>query len=131
MNRGCEMKVSRSTELGSYFSFPENIKSESDGLRERITQQIAVKMVDNYESAVVEEIAMSARAEGITDCAVLNKQAIIDALKKAVPTKPNNSETRAPLCPFCNRFIDRKEHKHGNIDIPHCKWCGQALNWEG
>ena len=33
------------------------------------------------------------------------------------------------ICPGCQRFIDRREWAHGNIDIPYCKWCGQALDW--
>ena len=53
----------------------------------------------------------------------------MEALKRLTPTKPNKSETMADLCPCCNRFIDRHEHSHGNIDIPHCKWCGQAIDW--
>ena len=51
------------------------------------------------------------------------------ALEKQIPTKPNLSGTRATVCPSCNRFIDRHEQKHGNIDILCCKWCGQALDW--
>lgn len=125
-----EMKRRHPVEFGSRFSFPENLVTEADNLREKITEKIVVQMVDNYETAVAEEIAAAARSAGITDCTVLNKQAILNALKKQIPTKPNNTATRSPLCPSCNRFIDRHEHKHGNIDIPHCKWCGQALDWE-
>lgn len=33
------------------------------------------------------------------------------------------------ICPGCRRFLERRELSHGNIDIPHCKWCGQALDW--
>ncbi len=34
------------------------------------------------------------------------------------------------ICPNCEHFIRRYEQSHGNIEIPHCKWCGQALEWE-
>lgn len=35
------------------------------------------------------------------------------------------------ICPNkdCRRLIERREQSHGNIDIPCCKWCGQALEW--
>ncbi len=34
------------------------------------------------------------------------------------------------ICPNCNKFIDKYEHSYGKIPIPHCKWCGQAFDWE-
>ena len=46
------------------------------------------------------------------------------------PKKPEPSESGCYyICPSCNKFILRREKSHGNIDIPHCKWCGQALDW--
>lgn len=53
----------------------------------------------------------------------------MEALKRQMPTKPGKTGTGATICPNCMRFLDRNEKKHGNIDIPHCKWCGQAINW--
>lgn len=52
-----------------------------------------------------------------------------EALKKQTPRKPNLSGNHSYLCPNCNRFLDRHEQAHGNIDIPYCKWCGQKLDW--
>lgn len=34
-----------------------------------------------------------------------------------------------PVCPVCNKFIKKHEQSHGNITIPHCKWCGQKIDW--
>jgi len=54
----------------------------------------------------------------------------MEALQLRVEKKPKRSETGAYyVCPNCNRFLDRHEQSHGNIDIPHCKWCGQKLDW--
>ncbi len=55
----------------------------------------------------------------------------IEALEKQTPKKPINSDSEMfCLCPSCNHFINKNEASHGNIDIPFCKWCGQALDWE-
>lgn len=116
-------------ELGRRFDFPENIQINMDGCTGNITCDIAVRMEKQYEDRVIEEIAMEARAAGVASVFVLNKAAIIDALEKQIPTKPRKSGAGADLCPHCNRFIDRHEGRHGNIDIPHCKWCGQAIDW--
>lgn len=54
-----------------------------------------------------------------------------EALKKQIAQKPERSDSGMfYICPSCQRFIERNEQSHGNIDIPFCKWCGQALDWE-
>lgn len=47
---------------------------------------------------------------------------------KQIPKKPKRSG-KYGVCPNCSKLIERYEQKHGNIEIPHCKWCGQKLNW--
>lgn len=54
----------------------------------------------------------------------------MEALKKQIPAKPGRARSGAPLCPCCDRFLNRHEQSHGRIDIPFCKWCGQAIDWE-
>lgn len=55
---------------------------------------------------------------------------IIAALEKAVPRKPQMSDSGYYyVCPSCSGFIDKHEYKHGNLLIPHCKWCGQKIDW--
>lgn len=52
------------------------------------------------------------------------------ALDKQIPKKSQKSESGMfYICPTCSKFINRREKSHGNINIPHCKWCGQALEW--
>lgn len=54
----------------------------------------------------------------------------IGALEKRTPQKLENSYSGMYyVCPSCRRFIDKNEHAHGNINIPFCKWCGQAFDW--
>ena len=53
----------------------------------------------------------------------------MEALDKLVAKKPIYSGGHEYICPNCNRFIRKREHQHGNIIIPYCKWCGQALDW--
>ena len=53
----------------------------------------------------------------------------INALEKQIPKKPIYSGGHEYICPNCNRFTRKREQQHGNIIIPYCKWCGQALGW--
>lgn len=57
---------------------------------------------------------------------------LAEAVMKQTPTRPLLSDSKLYfLCPNpkCNRFVDRHEPAHGNIDIRNCKWCGQAFDW--
>lgn len=58
-------------------------------------------------------------------------RAIRDCIEKTVAKKPGKSGVGHNYyrCPNCDRLITRHEQSHGNIDISHCKWCGQALDW--
>ena len=52
------------------------------------------------------------------------------AMNKEVPKKPELTESRRfGICPNCERLLSRREQPHGLIDIPRCKWCGQAIDW--
>lgn len=52
--------------------------------------------------------------------------------KRDSPLMPQMSDSGAFfICPNCDKLIEKHERAHGNIIIPHCKWCGQALDWGG
>lgn len=56
----------------------------------------------------------------------------IKALRRLTPKKPTLSDSGDyGICPNyrCRRLILQYEPTHGDIEIPHCKWCGQALDW--
>jgi len=54
----------------------------------------------------------------------------IEALEKQIPKKPKQLESVDYFeCPCCKRIITMHERAHGNLKIPFCKWCGQALDW--
>lgn len=60
------------------------------------------------------------------------QRAIRSSIERLTPKEPKISGNGAYyICPNkdCRRLIERREQAHGNIDIPHCKWCGQALEW--
>ena len=57
---------------------------------------------------------------------------LAEYLGTLVPKKPKKiGDSGYYECPGkgCNKFVKKREQSHGNIDIPHCKWCGQALDW--
>lgn len=132
--------MEKAYEVGRRFSFPENQRIESDDLQMRLTEKIFVQMVDNYETAVAEEIASAARAAGVSDVTVLNKKTILEALEKQIPKKPTFVDTRfrnhgrhvgdgvsldkCYKCPTCWSHIF-----HVWDSEKYCVHCGQALDW--
>lgn len=134
------MTFNKPIEWGSRFSFPENMETNFDGPLTSLTEKIAVQMADNYDTAVAEEIAAAARAAGVTDCTVLNKEAILDALNKQIPKKPTFVDTRfrnhgrhvgdgvsldkCYKCPNCWSYFF-----HVWDSEKYCVHCGQALDW--
>ena len=53
------------------------------------------------------------------------------ALEKRIAKKPTKAaDAKFYVCPDCKRFIRKNERSHGKQNIPFCKWCGQALDWE-
>ena len=134
------MTFDKPPEWGSRFQFPENQKIDFDDLQMRVTDKLVVQMLDNYETAVAAEIASAARAAGVSDITVLNKQAILDALNKQIPKKPTFVDTRfrnhgrnigdgvsldkCYKCPNCWSHIF-----HVWDSEKYCPYCGQALDW--
>lgn len=117
------MEFVKPVEWGSRFQFPENQQLNFDGLQMSVTDKIVAQMVDNYETAVVAEIAQAARIAGASDVTVLNKAAIIDALMKQRPEKVKDG-----TCPRCHRIF---LFRFGEVSAgSYCNNCGQALDWE-
>lgn len=95
------MDFIKPVEFGCQFSFPENMEINFDGLQMRVTDRICVQMAENYDAEVAETIAKAARDAGVYQCAVLNKPAIINALKKQIPQQVIMNEIQM-LCPSCH-----------------------------
>lgn len=124
------MTFNKPPEWGKRFPFPENIQVEYNGYMGSVTSEIAVKMADRYEEAVCKQIAMEARAEGISDLTVLNKWAILNAIKKQIPQKPwyrKEEDADGWACPACHMGVTVD---HGRIKDTFCSHCGQAIDWE-
>lgn len=129
------MEFNKPPEWGKRFTFPENIQVEYNGYMGSVTSEIAVKMVERYEDAVVNQIAMEAKLAGVSDCTVLNKTAILEALEKQIPQQPDleaDGYSDGELvydtgyCPRCRKDYEIEYHKP-----KYCENCGQALDWGG
>lgn len=123
------MTFNKPPEWGKRFSFPENIQIEYNGYVGSVTSEIAVKMAERYEDAVVNQIAMEAKLAGVADCTVLNKEAILYSLNKQTPKKPRVDENDWYCCRTCGDTFSlinmvNKRNKY-------CGKCGQAIDWEG
>ena len=114
------MEFNKPPEWGKRFAFPENIQVEYNGFMGSVTSEIAVKMAERYEDAVVEQIAMEAKLAGVADCTVLNKAAILEALERRTPKKPK--EDGWLYCPVCGKDV-LQDH------VRFCPDCGQAIDW--
>ena len=118
------MEFNKPPEWGRRFAFPENIQVEYNGYMGSVTSEIAVKMAERYEDAVVKQIAMEAKLAGVADCTVLNKAAILEALGKQTPKEPvelAKSELYG-RCAVCRKVV--------HVGERYCDQCGQALDWE-
>lgn len=105
---------------GAKFHFPENLQVEYGGNCGSISNQVVVMMAEQYDDFIVSRIAMEARAEGISDLTVLNKRAILNAIKRTIPQKPK--EDGGLYCLACGRNLWMDHFKF-------CPDCGQALDW--
>lgn len=116
-------KFNKPPEWGKHFSFPENIQVEYNGYTGSVISEIAVKMAERYEDAVVEQIAMEAKLAGVANCTVLNKAAIMDALNKRTPKKPVDLAKNEIYgrCAVCRKIV--------HVGERYCDMCGQALDW--
>lgn len=124
------MNTEKHTEFGKRFNIPENIQFEYDGKTGCVAQDIAVRMAEKWEDFVVAQIVAEATDMGISDITVLNKPAIMDALRKQIPQKPIRDSLADRACPNCNAYIPFDALNDRIEDAPNfCKHCGQALDW--
>lgn len=115
-------------DFGCRYQFPDNMKVEYDGFSGSLVNEIVVKMAEKYDSYIADKIAMEARAEGISDLTVLNKPAIMNALKKAVPQQVI-LEADMCICPFCKYDLMGLWDNPEAQDPAYCPICGQKLKW--
>lgn len=116
-------------DFGRRYQFPDNMHVEYDGFSGSLVNEIVVKMAEKYESYVADQIAMEARAEGISDLTVLNKPAIMNALKKAVPQQVTLTSDRC-ICPSCHYDMMGLWDYLDVQDPAYCPICGQKLKWD-
>lgn len=116
-------------DFGCRYQFPDNMRVEYDGFSGSIVNELVVKMAEKYDSFIADQIAAEARAEGISDLTVLNKNAIMAALQKAVPRqvilKPDEC-----ICPGCHYDMMGLWDYPDVQDPAYCPICGQKLKWK-
>lgn len=128
------MEFNKPPEWGRQFSFPENIQISCDGNVGNIVSEIAVKMVEHYDNTIVQAIAIEAKQAGMAKAVVLNKAAILEAIEKQIPQRPDlegdgyddggNLIYDTGYCPRCRCSYEVDYHKP-----KYCENCGQALDW--
>lgn len=77
---------SKVPEFGHTLTIPQNLEINTDGAFSDYTRKAVIRMVEQYDNAVIGEIAKEAQIAGFTDVTVLNKQAIMAALKRYFST---------------------------------------------
>lgn len=116
-------------DFGRRYQFPDNMHVEYDEFSGSIVNEIVVKMAEKYDNYIADQIAIEARAEGISDLTVLNKHAIINALKKAIPQQVTLTLDRC-ICPGCNYDMMGLWDYPDVQDPTYCPICGQRLKWK-
>ena len=90
------MNFTKAPGFGERFSFPENVKITINGDTLSTIREAAVRMAERWEESVVCEIVKEARMAGYTEATVLNKEVILEALRRYVmPPKTNADRIRA------------------------------------
>lgn len=120
------MTFNKPPEWGKRFDFPENVQIEYNGVTGSVTSEIAIKMAERYDDAVVEQIAMEAKLVGVASCTVLNRAAILDALNKQTPKKPTHVYEVYPKHDWMqkdNGEIDMLAFSVGYCNGPMCRRC--------
>lgn len=97
-----------------------------------MTPQDAIKWVDGKMLEIVYELEVT-KSEAARNRLNEEYQALTvlkSCAESRVPIKAiEKKNSFFPVCPVCNKFIKKHEQSHGNIVIPHCKWCGQKIDW--
>jgi hypothetical protein len=115
-------------DFGRRYQFPENIKADYISGNNIIIEAAAV-MAEKYDSFITDQIAAEARKEGISELTILNKSAIMLALKKAIPRQVILRSDEC-LCPACNSDMMGLWDNPEARDPAYCPICGQKLKWK-
>lgn len=118
------MEFVKPINFGMRRDFPENEIFSEDPFK--ITERIAVQMIENFENAVASCILNEMGAQGTTAGAVLNKEAIFDAMEKQMPRKVAIVGGSSYLCPRCGLPVERPA---GAGNEHYCCYCGQLVTW--
>jgi hypothetical protein len=117
-------------DFGRRYQFPENIKVDyNDFSGNIIINEATAAMAEKYDSFIADQIAAEARKEGIADLTVLNKPAIMLALKKAIPQQVILTPAQC-LCPGCHYDMMGLWDNPEASDPAYCPICGQKLKWK-
>lgn len=120
-------------DFGVHISLPTNNLEFADGIASCV-QKVAIQMQEKIDEEIIREIVKVAKEQGITDVYILDKQNILQALKKQIPTKPiktnpicysrtkDGQEEYAYdyCCSLCGANVNKEKH--------HCP-CGQTIDW--
>lgn len=92
-------------------------------LEQTFEYKYAIKVAERFDSAIEEEICKIAAEEGITDLYLLNKETIVDALRKQIAVEPDNDGYHK-TCPRCGNPTWRR------LGSKYCDICGQRIQFE-
>ena len=108
-----------------------------------ITNKIMIEQVEKIDNEICERIKDIAILNGIDEVYVIDRNAILSALEKQIPKKPNIETIKSDVdiasgeyetetnytCPDCGEVVGSydKDVFYGRF----CCDCGQALDWGG
>ena len=94
----------------------------------KVVNEYKVKVAEKLDNDIFGVCIQLLKEEGITHEYVLNKEFIVNAVKKQISVKPAEEYTNYK-CPVCGRRV-RSGKGSSSRGVDHfCQRCGQALNW--
>lgn len=125
------MEIEKVANFGERFTFPKNVEITINGDTLSTFREAAIRMAERYEDAIIYEIVKEAKAAGYTEVTVLNKQAILDALRKySIAPKTNADRIRAMSNEELATFLDEVEFRR-TLHGPGALWknLDAVLEW--
>lgn len=89
---------------------------------------------DEFDEKFIQTIIDIAKEKGVTDLYLINKERVVEMLKKETPAKvdwiaSSDKVRRGGYCPTCGGTVQFNNTVLRKMYGACCTWCGQALEW--
>ena len=94
-----------------------------------LIERICVQRSKRLDDAIFGEINEIIKENEHLTVVDLNEKAIVEALEKQIPKKPEHEDGVWSICPACGGSVPNDIEEAVNHETDYCSHCGQALDW--